>query len=105
VGKPLLLLADDDAAVRELLIRAFRADFEVVQARDGTEAVNALQRVIPDAVVADHMMPGCTGIDVLDATRERAPHAVRVLITAHHSYENVVSAVNRGEIHRFFGKP
>jgi putative nucleotidyltransferase with HDIG domain len=100
-----LLLADDDTAIRELLSRGLRHDFRVLVARDGKEALEALQQTRPDAILVDEMMPGATGTEVLRAARELMPEVPRLLMTASQDPSAAMRAVNHGEIHRFYTKP
>ena len=61
----LVLVTDDDRAVREALERALQlAGYEVELASDGDAALAAIERRTPDAVVLDVMMPGLDGLDV-----------------------------------------
>src|ERR1700740_2220712 len=65
----LVLVTDDDRAVREALERALQlAGYEVELASDGDTALSAIESRTPDAVVLDVMMPGLDGLDV---TRRR----------------------------------
>src|SRR5712692_8799870 len=74
----LVLVADDDRAVRESLERALQlAGYEVELASDGDSALAAIERRTPDAVVLDVMMPGYDGLDVTRRLRGRlSPQAV-----------------------------
>lgn len=100
-----LIVADDDSAVLDLLARALRQDFTVRTARDGLEAQRLLGTCTPVGLLVDHMMPGLTGVEVLEDAKRRIPGAVRMLMTASSDVAALVGAVNRGEIHRFFRKP
>ena len=51
------------------------------------------------------MMPGASGTDVLEVAKALHPHAARMLMTAATDFTAAITAVNRGEIHRFFLKP
>ncbi len=67
----LVLVADDDRAVRESLERALQlAGYEVELASDGDTALAAIERRTPDAVVLDVMMPGYDGLDVTLTARD-----------------------------------
>src|ERR671936_615418 len=60
----LVLVADDDRAVREALERALQLEgYEVALASDGNSALAAIEHRTPDAVVLDVMMPGYDGLD------------------------------------------
>ena len=61
----LVLVVDDDRAVREALERALQLHgYEVALASDGDTALSAVDLRTPDAVVLDVMMPGLDGFEV-----------------------------------------
>ncbi len=60
-----VLLADDDAALRRLIRATFSdADFDLLQAVDGTEALELVQQHHPCVVLLDVNMPGLDGFEV-----------------------------------------
>jgi two-component system alkaline phosphatase synthesis response regulator PhoP len=67
-GKRVVLVVDDDAAIRRVVRTVLEADgFEVVEAADGPAALLLLDAIMgrgPDAVILDIMMPGIDGIEV-----------------------------------------
>jgi DNA-binding NtrC family response regulator len=100
-----LLVADDEAAIRESLSEVLREEgYEVVEAVDGTEAIKALQGRDFDLVIADLRMPGADGIEVLRRTRELSPQTLVILITAYASLETAVEALRQGA-HDYIMKP
>jgi DNA-binding response OmpR family regulator len=67
-----LLIVDDDHNIRDMLSLVLEdAGHNVRVARDGLEAVAALEQSAPDAMVLDLMMPGLDGHGVLRTMRER----------------------------------
>jgi two-component system, NarL family, response regulator LiaR len=80
-----VLIADDHAVVRQGL-RTFldlQDDIEVVgEAADGEEALAAAERLTPDVVLVDLVMPKVDGIDVIRRLGERAPEARAVVLTS-----------------------
>jgi DNA-binding response OmpR family regulator len=66
--KRVVLVVDDDSAIRRVVRTVLEADnFEVVEAADGPAALLLLDAINgrgPDAVVLDIMMPGIDGIEV-----------------------------------------
>jgi thioredoxin reductase (NADPH) len=90
--KPILFAVDDDpsvlAAVARDLRRQYGADYEIIRAASGTEALDALRelrlanRVVAHAVV-DQRMPEMTGVEFLAQAIELYPEAKRVLLTAY----------------------
>jgi DNA-binding response OmpR family regulator len=70
--RPLVLVADDDPDILELVrFRLERAGYEVVQARNGEEALQLATERQPDLAVLDVMMPKLTGYDVTRQLREQ----------------------------------
>jgi response regulator RpfG family c-di-GMP phosphodiesterase len=100
-----LLIADDDAAIRDMLVRGLSSAFSILVATDGSEALAALKTTKPDAILVDEMMPGATGTEVLRLARELMPDVPRLLMTASPDPTAAMRAVNHGEIHRFYTKP
>ena len=74
---PSILLADDDPSVLQLLGLALgRAGHTVTTARDGTEAIAALETQRFNLLVLDIMMPGATGWEVVARAIEGTPEGI-----------------------------
>ncbi|MCC6143963.1 MAG: response regulator transcription factor [Candidatus Hydrogenedentes bacterium] len=68
-----IVLADDHAATLAHVQKLLCPQFEVVAAvSDGPAALDAVARLLPDAVVVDIAMPGLTGLEVTSELRRRA---------------------------------
>jgi DNA-binding response OmpR family regulator len=83
--RPLVLVAEDDPDVRELIERKLRSDgMDVLAVADGVAALQAARTARPDLVLLDVMMPGMTGLQICEELRAHV--ATRdlpvVLITA-----------------------
>jgi len=80
-----VLIADDHAVVRQGL-RTFiglQEDLEVVgEAADGREAVAAAERLRPDVVLMDLVMPHLDGVEAIRRIRERRPSARVIVLTS-----------------------
>ena len=74
LSTPLVLVADDEPSMLELVARHLRTmmdpRLEVIQASDGDEAWQLAQEHLPDLVVLDVMMPGMSGWEVCRKIRE-----------------------------------
>jgi len=69
--KPIILIADDEEDVRELVGNNLRrAGFDIDEAADGLEALQKVRQRKPDAIVLDVMMPGRDGLKVCQELRE-----------------------------------
>jgi DNA-binding NarL/FixJ family response regulator len=94
-----VFLADDHPVVREGL-RTFlesRDGIEVVgEAGDGESAVTSVERLQPDVVLMDLVMPGMGGVIAIRRIRERVPSARVVVLTSFASDDQVIPAVQAG---------
>jgi DNA-binding response OmpR family regulator len=79
-----VLIADDEAQVRELL-RHFltREGYLVSAVEDGREALDAVATFQPEVVLVDMVMPGLSGADVLIALRRASVTVPVILISAY----------------------
>ena len=83
--RPLVLVADDDEDILALVsLQLERGDMEVIQARDGDEALALAEKRLPDLAVLDVMMPGLNGYEVVKRLRgnEQAGAMPLILLTA-----------------------
>ncbi len=95
---PKVLIVDDNDLMRTLLRGILRGEaYEVVgEARNGLLAVEALERLLPDIVCLDVMMPEMDGLEALQVIRQALPDTVVVMITGSPSKETVQEAIRNG---------
>ena len=67
--KPRLVIADDEADIRRLIVFLLQRSYELHEAQDGRRALELVREVQPDLALFDIMMPGMTGLEVLKAMR------------------------------------
>ncbi len=67
-----ILLADDNADMRDYVMRLLRPDYDIVTAPDGQDALRLAYAVRPDLILSDVMMPGLDGFGLLAAVRADA---------------------------------
>jgi response regulator RpfG family c-di-GMP phosphodiesterase len=104
--RPTILLVDDDDALLDGLRRHLRREFDVNVANDGDTALATLRDLDGCAVVvADMMMPGMRGTDLLARVRDEQPDVVRVLLTGYADVDAAIDAVNHAGTFRFLCKP
>jgi DNA-binding response OmpR family regulator len=80
-----LLIADDEDGVRSLVKMTLQVDpYEILEARNGDEALAMAREHRPDLMFLDVMMPGPSGIDVCRSLKEdpRTANMTIVLLTA-----------------------
>ena len=68
-GRPRILVAEDNADLRRYLGDVLGEDYDVELVADGLEAVASMRRCAPDLVVADVMMPGRDGYELVRGLR------------------------------------
>jgi signal transduction histidine kinase/DNA-binding response OmpR family regulator len=68
--KPLILVVDDEVPARELLASYLDADYRIVMAESGAEAIKKAKQFRPDAITLDVFMPGGNGFDTLVELRK-----------------------------------
>lgn len=94
-----MLVVDDDPLVREAY-RAFvrnAPDLEIVgEARNGHEAVDAYATLLPDIVLMDLQMPGCSGVEATTRICSRWSDACVVALTTFGTRDYIVAALRAG---------
>jgi two-component system, NarL family, response regulator NreC len=94
-----IVLADDHQIVRQGLRALLQAepDFAVVgEAGDGLEAVRLVERLEPDVLVLDVMMPGLNGMEVVRQLSQRRPRTQIVILSMDASEGYVLEALRHG---------
>ena len=104
-GSPTVLVADDEAGMRESVARALRREgLQVTAVEDGAAALDALRREPVDLLVADLRMPGLDGLELLRAAKLVAPDMEVVVLSGHATVEEAVEAMKEGA-YDFLTKP
>jgi DNA-binding NtrC family response regulator len=76
-----VLLVEDEPALLEALRRLLDREYVLEIAHDVDEAVGRLDEGPFDAVLADHHLPGKSGLDLLEVVKERHPDSARILLS------------------------
>lgn len=97
----LSLVVDDDPHVRLALSRILA---DVVTAPSGLHALQKLQALPIDLLIADQLMPGMEGMRLLETAYKTWPRVMRVVYTGYLSSALVVDAVNRASVHKVLAK-
>src|SRR5579862_9381967 len=94
---PKLLVVDDAAYVRLRLTRLLKQNgYEVVEAADGKQAIEAYQQDKPDGVLLDIIMPEMDGMAALKELRTLDENARVVMLTSVHEQSTVMDAIRSG---------
>ncbi|HSJ54216.1 MAG TPA: ATP-binding protein [Anaerolineae bacterium] len=100
-----VLVVDDEPGMREGCRRALTlAGFAADTASDLNEALALLRRNVYELFLLDVMLPGGSGLDLLDPILSRDPDATCIIITGFSSIEVAVEAIRRGA-YNFLSKP
>lgn len=103
--RPKILVVDDELDNVELMVRALRANFEVLTASSGKEALEVLGKNDVAVIVTDQRMPGMTGVQFLREASQARPGAKRLLLTAYADADSLIQAINEGRVHYYIRKP
>ena len=96
---PLALIADDDAVIRHLARAALESSgWSVEEAENGREALSAFQRLHPDIVLLDVMMPEMDGFTACAALRNlpEGAHTPILIMTGLDDYNSITQAYDAG---------
>src|SRR6202795_2227269 len=100
-----VLLVDDDPDLLKLIgLRLTSAGYRVRTADSGEAALAALAVARPAAVITDMRMPGIDGLQLYDAIHRHHPALPVIILTAHGTIPDAVSATQRG-VFAFLTKP
>lgn len=96
---PLILIADDHEANRDILEQRLKAQgYDLVQAADGEQTLQAVLEHQPDLILLDVMMPKLDGFEVCRRLRSdpQYPYVPVILVTAKTESRDIVAGLNAG---------
>lgn len=94
---PKILTVDDAVFMRTMLRRILEPEgFEVIEAEDGAEGIDAYKRYKPDIVLMDITMPNMDGIAATKAIKDEDPHARIIICSALGQEAAVIRATEAG---------
>jgi serine phosphatase RsbU (regulator of sigma subunit)/FixJ family two-component response regulator len=106
VVKLKLMVLDDEPDNLDLLYRTFRRDFQVYRANHALDAIEILDREGEMAVIiSDQRMPEMNGTEFFSRTVDRFPDTIRILLTGFTDVEDLVEAINSGQVFKYIIKP
>jgi|SRR5436853_3338872 len=92
----IILIVDDDDAIRAMLYDLLSERYECHTASLAEEALQYLEAAKYDAVLTDINMPGLTGVDLLQRVRERGCGTPVILISGKGSEQDATSLIETG---------
>lgn len=94
--RPLVLIVEDDPFTRRLVMNSLKADFDMIEAGDGEEAIRCYESSAPDAVFLDIGLPDVNGQVILGKLLAADKFAFVVMLSANSIKENILAALEKG---------
>ncbi len=114
MSRETILCVDDEAGVLSALQQQLSARFghecEIALAQSGDDALELLDELRADGeevavIIADQIMPGMKGVDLLEVVHKKSPQTAKILLTGQAGLDAVVTAINRAELNQYIPKP
>ncbi|MEI8047292.1 MAG: response regulator [Bacteroidota bacterium] len=104
--KTILLVEDSEPAIIQMKDILDESGYTILSAHNGSEALQIISTVIPDAMILDLMMPGMDGFEVLKTLREvdRTAGIPVLILTAKHITKEELSTLKSNNIHQLIQK-
>ncbi|MEI7534488.1 MAG: sigma-54 dependent transcriptional regulator [Verrucomicrobiae bacterium] len=99
-----ILIVDDEADLRSLLISILEGEYTVTEAENGAALKKLFTGEAPDVVLLDLNLPDTNGLDLLPQLKKSWPETEVVVLTGAATFEAAVEATKRGAYH-FINKP
>ncbi len=98
MNKKTVLLIEDNRELRFFITYLLKPEFNVVQAKDGHEGINAAYKHTPDIIISDVMMPGIDGYELCTLLKKdkRTSHIPVILLTASDDAEGSLKGYQKG---------
>ncbi len=109
-----ILCVDDEegilTALRQQLGARFGHEVDISVAQSATDALELLDELEKEGeslavVIADQIMPGMKGVELLEEIHRRSPSTTKILLTGQAGLDAVVAAINRANLNHYIPKP
>ncbi|WP_242156320.1 hybrid sensor histidine kinase/response regulator transcription factor [Aestuariivivens sediminis] len=97
-NKKTILIAEDNEDVRKFISSILNETYNVIQFDNGNDALEYMEKEIPDLVISDIMMPGMDGLELCSIikNKEALNHIPVILLTAKSSTANRIEGLSTG---------
>ena len=100
-----ILAVDDEPDVLDVLERALEDDYSIFTAPNGEAALDILRQEEIDLLITDQRMPKMSGVKLLEEAKKINPSMIRIILTGYTEPDDMIGAINRGEVYRYITKP
>src|ERR1039458_9824808 len=94
--KSKVLVVDDQADIRSLLVLVLKGQYDVAQADSGAALQKCFSQEAPDVVLLDVKLPDANGLDLLPQIKKRWPDTEVIVLTGHGTISMAVESGRRG---------
>jgi diguanylate cyclase (GGDEF)-like protein len=114
LSRETILCVDDEegvlAALQQQLDARFGNECEIALAQSGSDALELMDELDRDGeklavIIADQIMPGMKGVELLEQVHARSPLTTKILLTGQAGLDAVVAAINRAKLNHYIPKP
>ena len=101
---------DEEGVLRAQLGARFGHECQIATARSGDEAIALFDELSREGesvavVIADQIMPGMKGVELLEIVDRRLPATTKILLTGQAGLDAVIDAINRAHLNQYIAKP
>lgn len=106
-AKPVVLVIDDNADIRQYMQMLLGTQYRVITSKDGQEGIRRAMRTVPDVIICDVMMPVMDGIECCRRLKHEVNtcHIPVLMLTANAMDEQRVQGLIEGGADSYMGKP
>jgi DNA-binding NtrC family response regulator len=99
IMKGKILIVDDEAPLRELLVEVLSGEYATIEAESGAALKKLIGGDAPDAVLLDLNLKDANGLDLMPALKKSWPDTEVIVLTGDTTVESAVEATKRGAFH------
>ncbi|MCF8383058.1 MAG: SpoIIE family protein phosphatase [Chlorobium sp.] len=101
-----ILFVDDEPDILSSLKRFLKREpYRKLLAENGPAALGIMNETPVDIIVSDLRMPGMSGLELISEIKRRNPDTIRMMLSGSQDIEQIIEAINTGEVFRFIPKP
>lgn len=100
-----ILIIDDEVEITKALVRQFKRRYTVFSANSALEAMDILEKEDIQVVISDQRMPSMSGVEFFSNIKSKYPDIIKLILTGFTDINNVIDAINKGQVFRYITKP